>query len=373
MTAQSKAVIKSYFETGDKPTQQQFIDLIDSYADLGATTDNYYVDQGVNNNVYIIDVSASIASYRAGLNYAVKWANVNTSASTLNVRPTNAPTGLGAVAIKYMDSTALTGGELPQNGVGLVYHNGTQFILTNVTPVNTGGITSLTGDVTATGPGAAAATLAATAVSAGTYSNATVTVDSKGRLISASNGVSSSGALVKIASAQASNSTVIDFVNGVGGVVFDGTYETYQVQVNNLTVVSAASADLFFRTTSNAGVSYDSNAGDYSYGNIYINTSAGPSGSSSFSTATKIILNADGVFQQLSGNLSIFNPSSTTRRKSLTYQTVYNYSQTGTTVAGVETLLGAGERSSIAAINGFRFVLSSGNILTGTFRLYGVT
>lgn len=37
MTAQSKAVIKSYFETGDQPTQQQFADLVDSYADAGST------------------------------------------------------------------------------------------------------------------------------------------------------------------------------------------------------------------------------------------------------------------------------------------------------------------------------------------------
>lgn len=33
MTVQSKSVIKSYFETGDRPTQQQFIDFIDSYQD----------------------------------------------------------------------------------------------------------------------------------------------------------------------------------------------------------------------------------------------------------------------------------------------------------------------------------------------------
>src|SRR6185369_5017169 len=33
MTAQTKTVIKSYFETGDKPTQAQFADMIDSYVD----------------------------------------------------------------------------------------------------------------------------------------------------------------------------------------------------------------------------------------------------------------------------------------------------------------------------------------------------
>lgn len=33
MTAQTKTVVKTYFETGDRPTQAQFVDLIDSYQD----------------------------------------------------------------------------------------------------------------------------------------------------------------------------------------------------------------------------------------------------------------------------------------------------------------------------------------------------
>lgn len=36
MTAQSKTTIKSYFETGDKPSAAQFIDFIDSYVDTGS-------------------------------------------------------------------------------------------------------------------------------------------------------------------------------------------------------------------------------------------------------------------------------------------------------------------------------------------------
>lgn len=359
MTAQSKSTIKSYFETGDRPTQAQFINLIDSYADFGSTGTPLYTDQGVNNNVYAITVPG-VSAYASGQNYAVKIANVNTSAATLNVN------GLGAVSITYNDGSPLTGSELPQNGASLFYYSNGTFKLPNINPATTGAITSLTGDVTATGPGAAAATLAATAVSAGTYTNPTIIVDSKGRLTSAANGASSSGALVKLASAAANNAATIDFVNGTGGVVLDGTYRSYILRLTNI-IPQTDGADLIFRTSTNAGSSYDSGAGNYAYIGQGANTSSNIDGGSAASTSILLagnLGNASG--ESLSGTLNIFNPANAT---------VYTQVGGQMTFLNASTLISVNDISGVrltnADVDAVRLLMTAGNI-SGTAQLYGV-
>jgi len=127
---------------------------------------------------------------------------------------------------------------------------------------------------------------------------------------------------------------------------------------------------LYLRTSTNNGSSFDSGASDYAWN--LIESNAGGIAAEGDSADSQIILAGSsddelgtGSNEIFSGRLWIFKPSASDYTKicsigSYTDQKVYQV----TTNTG-------GARLSTTAVNAIQLLMSSGNIATGNFRLYG--
>lgn len=171
-----------------------------------------------------------------------------------------------------------------------------------------------------------------------------------------------SGDLVLISTATASNSASIEFTG------IDNTYNTYLVIVSDLVAVS--DSELWMRTSSNNGTSYDSGASDYQFSSVFHysnNSTLTVFGSTN--TRYRIAGSVDNVTTTSSNvETMIFNPSNSSR---------YTYFKSH--VSGTNTASNhyqeytTGQRSSAGAVDAIQFLMSTGNISSGTFKLYGVT
>lgn len=93
----------------------------------------YALDTGVA-NAYVITLTPAPTAYTTGMEVVVKWANLNTTASTININ------ALGAKNIFYK-GLALVGGEAIANATSRLVYDGTQFNIED-SGIPNGGITS---------------------------------------------------------------------------------------------------------------------------------------------------------------------------------------------------------------------------------------
>jgi hypothetical protein len=174
------------------------------------------------------------------------------------------------------------------------------------------------------------------------------------------------GSMILLANATASNSASIDFTSGI-----DSTYDMYiLVGVGVVPATDAVAA--WLRVSEDAGSTWKSGAADYKHSGYVYGIAAGGGGSPGtegqivLTHGTSLSNNAANAFNFFA---TVSKPSSTTSKKEI------NFLPHGYVTSGGDyyTLMKTGAYvGTTNAITGLRFLMSSGNITSGSFYLYGV-
>lgn len=167
-----------------------------------------------------------------------------------------------------------------------------------------------------------------------------------------------------ISSGSASASSSIDFTG------LSSSYITYVVVFYD--IIPATDTDAFWmRTSTDGGTSYDAGASDYGWAaSVNYVTGGGPGVTNEGDIAdAQIVLNGSsgtGTGEAISGVVTIFNPAGTA-------YTYMNYDFTVLNALGtLARYPGGAMRNSSADVDAIRFLMSTGNITSGEFRLYGI-
>lgn len=174
-----------------------------------------------------------------------------------------------------------------------------------------------------------------------------------------------SGDFEFISSATASGSSEITFTG------LSSTYDTYMITMQGVQPSTDGSI-MQMQTSTDGGSTYDSGASDYAWNSAGTNDGGtiDPEGSTG---DTKIGLAGEqgseelgsGTNETLAGNIWMYNLSDTEYSKFN-----FNFSYLDL-VADHCSLTGGGARLSAADVDAVRIFMDSGNISTGTFKLYG--
>lgn len=178
------------------------------------------------------------------------------------------------------------------------------------------------------------------------------------------------GALVLLEQHTASASASLDFTSFISS-----TYDEYVFEFIGINPATNA-AKLMMRAGTGVGPTYDS-SGVYNYAFAYVHlVSAADVGSHGGTNVTGIgffddggsgsLSSSDGM--ALSGSMRLFDPQNASAHKRVIYDVIAAYSVS----ADWYRCYGAGTYKSSTALTAVQFLMSSGNIASGTIRVYGV-
>jgi hypothetical protein len=258
-----------------------------------------------------ITATAPLSMNAYALGQCFRWiaAGTNTGPATLNIN------SIAAKAITKFGTTALIAGDMVTGGSYEAVYDGTRFQLINPLIVKTG--------------------------------------------------------LDFISSATAAASASIVFTAGI-----TSAYDHYLL-VGTAIIPATDDKNLLFRVSEDAGATYKAGANDYRQLTNGLYTAANVI-SSGAANATSIQL-ASGTFsigidngatEGVEFELHLFNPASAALTKRVQFQSSWMGSD-GTTVSSI--ISSGAYKGTTNAINAVQFVMSSGNITSGTIRLYGVS
>ena len=165
-------------------------------------------------------------------------------------------------------------------------------------------------------------------------------------------------------SASASASATVDFTSKI-----DTAYEDYLITFSN--VVPSVDASFWFRVSQAAA--FRSGVSDYAWANVGIEASTGVTRDDNDGADSEVTLSGAhnvgaAANEGISGYLWMFSPANTTRWKRFLFATIYEGAG-----ADMEFKTGGGRFDlNTAALDGARFLFSTGNIASGEFKLYGV-
>ncbi len=176
---------------------------------------------------------------------------------------------------------------------------------------------------------------------------------------------------ILISTTTASNDATIEFTD------LTSAYYAYEIVYNNwLPVTDNVLA--YYRTSSNNGSSFDSGGSDYHYmtEGAYMNVTTYTSVTSGSNGASSVPIGGistpgmgNSAVEAASGRLLIINPSN-----SSDYTYIHNDMMYGSSygTSSFSKVTSYGVRRSAADVDALQLYMSSGNISTGTFKLYGI-
>ena len=181
------------------------------------------------------------------------------------------------------------------------------------------------------------------------------------------------GAMILIKTLTASSSATLSFVNGTSDVVLDNTYPIYKFVFTNIHPSAQSSFTVGFRDGS---TNYDATKTTTCFNAQHkeddTSTNLGYESGVDIAQGTGFLsLDQQGVGTDndtsLSGEMWLFNPSSTTYVKHFMSKTNHSHAN----IWSMNTFV-AGYCNVTAAIDAVQFKQSSGNIDAGTIKLYGI-